>query len=99
MRTLSLGVFLALLLAAPGTASAEEAVASAPPPVVNERALFTAEDLLKEMDEAGVSGAILHPPRAWAPTRNKVPACLPPRSAARCFPFPTRPDWSISRRR
>ncbi len=32
---------------------------------------FTAEDLLKEMDEAGVSGAILHPPRAWAPLSNE----------------------------
>jgi predicted TIM-barrel fold metal-dependent hydrolase len=33
--------------------------------------LFTAEELIKEMDEAGVDGALLHPP-SWDPQSNEV---------------------------
>ena len=28
---------------------------------------FTAEELLQEMDEAGVDAALIHPPRGWDP--------------------------------
>jgi predicted TIM-barrel fold metal-dependent hydrolase len=31
---------------------------------------FTAEELLKEMDEAGVDAAIIHPPGSWDPNSN-----------------------------
>ncbi|HEY2996176.1 MAG TPA: amidohydrolase family protein [Methylomirabilota bacterium] len=33
---------------------------------------FTADDLLKEMDEAGVNGAIIHPPASWDPNSNEL---------------------------
>jgi len=33
--------------------------------------LFTAEELIREMDEAGVDGALLHPP-SWDPQSNEV---------------------------
>ncbi len=31
---------------------------------------FTAEELLKEMDEAGVDAALIHPPASWDPNSN-----------------------------
>ena len=31
---------------------------------------FTEDDLLKEMDEAGVHGAVIHPPASWDPTQG-----------------------------
>ena len=33
---------------------------------------FTAEEALKEMDEAGVSAALIHPPYSWDPTSNQL---------------------------
>src|SRR6202020_3659971 len=33
-------------------------------------ASFTAEELLKEMDEAGVDAALIHPPLSWDPDSN-----------------------------
>jgi predicted TIM-barrel fold metal-dependent hydrolase len=33
---------------------------------------FTAEELLKEMDEAGVDAALIHPPGGWDPDSNAV---------------------------
>jgi predicted TIM-barrel fold metal-dependent hydrolase len=33
---------------------------------------FTAEELLKEMDEAGVDAALIHPPRGWDPDSNAL---------------------------
>ena len=33
---------------------------------------FTAEELLQEMDEAGVDAALIHPPRGWDPDSNAV---------------------------
>jgi predicted TIM-barrel fold metal-dependent hydrolase len=33
---------------------------------------FTAEDVLKEMDEAGVDAALIHPPLSWDPNSNAV---------------------------
>jgi predicted TIM-barrel fold metal-dependent hydrolase len=33
---------------------------------------FTAEELLKEMDEAGVDAALIHPPGGWDPNSNTV---------------------------
>ena len=32
---------------------------------------FTAEEALKEMDEAGVDAALIHPPYSWDPTRAR----------------------------
>jgi len=31
---------------------------------------FTKDDLLKKMDEAGVHGAVIHPPASWDPTQG-----------------------------
>jgi predicted TIM-barrel fold metal-dependent hydrolase len=42
---------------------------------------FTAEELLAEMDEAGVAAALLHPPSGWDPDANTVAV-----AAARKFP-------------
>jgi predicted TIM-barrel fold metal-dependent hydrolase len=33
---------------------------------------FTADDALKEMDEAGVDAAVIHPPRGWDPNANEL---------------------------
>jgi predicted TIM-barrel fold metal-dependent hydrolase len=33
---------------------------------------FTAEELLAEMDEAGVDGGLIHPPASWDPNANSV---------------------------
>ena len=33
---------------------------------------FTKDDLLKEMDEAGVDGAVIHPPASWDPNSNEL---------------------------
>jgi len=33
---------------------------------------FTAEELLAEMAEAGVDGALIHPPFSWDPTSNAL---------------------------
>ena len=33
---------------------------------------FTKDDLLKEMDEAGVDGAVIHPPASWDPSSNEL---------------------------
>ena len=35
-------------------------------------AKFTAEELLREMDEAGVDAALIHPPRSWDPDSNAL---------------------------
>ena len=32
---------------------------------------FTAEEVLKEMDEAGVDAALIHPPDGWDPTPRR----------------------------
>ena len=33
---------------------------------------FTKDELLKEMDEAGVDAAVIHPPSSWDPTSNEL---------------------------
>jgi predicted TIM-barrel fold metal-dependent hydrolase len=33
---------------------------------------FTQDDLLKEMDEAGVDAAVIHPPASWDPSSNEL---------------------------
>ena len=33
---------------------------------------FSAEECLKEMDEAGVDAALIHPPMSWDPTSNAL---------------------------
>src|SRR6201985_2140259 len=33
---------------------------------------FTAEEVLREMDEAGVDAALIHPPRGWDPDSNAL---------------------------
>ena len=33
---------------------------------------FTAEEVLKEMDEAGVDAALIHPPSSWDPDSNAL---------------------------
>ena len=33
---------------------------------------FTTEEALKEMDEAGVDAALIHPPYSWDPTSNQL---------------------------
>jgi predicted TIM-barrel fold metal-dependent hydrolase len=33
---------------------------------------FTAEQCLKEMDEAGVDAALIHPPYSWDPDSNQL---------------------------
>ena len=35
-------------------------------------AAFTKDDLLKEMDEAGVDAAVIHPPASWDPNSNAL---------------------------
>jgi predicted TIM-barrel fold metal-dependent hydrolase len=49
------------------------------PPVSNHRQVqsFSAEELLAEMAEAGVDGALIHPPFSWDPTSNalSIEAC------------------------
>jgi predicted TIM-barrel fold metal-dependent hydrolase len=35
-------------------------------------AAFTKDDLLKEMDAAGVDAAVIHPPASWDPTSNEL---------------------------
>ncbi|HTR82909.1 MAG TPA: amidohydrolase family protein [Reyranella sp.] len=49
------------------------------PPVSNHRQVtsFSAEELLAEMTEAGVDGALIHPPFSWDPTSNalSIKAC------------------------
>jgi predicted TIM-barrel fold metal-dependent hydrolase len=49
------------------------------PPVSNHRQIqsFSAEELLAEMAEAGVDGALIHPPFSWDPTSNalSIEAC------------------------
>jgi predicted TIM-barrel fold metal-dependent hydrolase len=42
---------------------------------------FTAEELLKEMDEAGVDAALIHPPASWDPDSNALAI-----EAARAYP-------------
>src|SRR5437762_13368023 len=32
---------------------------------------FTKDELLKEMDEAGVDAAVIHPPTSWDPNANE----------------------------
>jgi predicted TIM-barrel fold metal-dependent hydrolase len=34
--------------------------------------VYSKDDLLKEMDEAGVDGAIIHPPASWDPSSNEL---------------------------
>ena len=33
---------------------------------------FSKDDLLKEMDEAGVDAAVIHPPSSWDPDSNEL---------------------------
>ena len=33
---------------------------------------FTKDELLKEMDEAGVDAAVIHPPASWDPNANEL---------------------------
>ena len=42
---------------------------------------FTAEELLTEMDEAGVDAALIHPPASWDPDSNALAI-----EAARTYP-------------
>src|SRR5258708_4231524 len=42
---------------------------------------FTAEECLKEMDEAGVDAALIHPPYSWDPDSNALAV-----EAARKYP-------------
>src|SRR3989442_6569950 len=35
-------------------------------------ASFTKDDLLKEMDAAGVDAAVIHPPTSWDPNANEL---------------------------
>ena len=35
-------------------------------------AAFTADELLKEMDETGVNAAVIHPPASWDPNSNEL---------------------------
>ena len=46
--------------------------ASGKPTNANHRQVerFSKDDLLKEMDEAGVHGAVIHPPTSWDPTQG-----------------------------
>ena len=52
---------------------------------------FTAEEILQEMDEAGVDAALIHPPRGWDPDSNAlaIEAVENIRTAS--------PSWAISR--
>jgi predicted TIM-barrel fold metal-dependent hydrolase len=43
-----------------------------PAPNHRQVADFTADDALKEMDEAGVDAAVIHPPRGWDPNANEL---------------------------
>jgi predicted TIM-barrel fold metal-dependent hydrolase len=47
---------------------------SGPPtnPAHRQVPVFTKDELLKEMDEAGVDAAVIHPPTSWDPTSNEV---------------------------
>ena len=42
---------------------------------------FTAEEALREMDEAGVDAALIHPPGSWDPSSNTLAV-----EAARKYP-------------
>ena len=57
---------------------------------------FLVEDAIRGMDEAGVDGAILHPPTSWDPCANEqaVEAVLayPKRFAILGYPPLDRPD-------
>ena len=33
---------------------------------------YSADDLLREMDEAGVHAAVIHPPASWDPDANEL---------------------------
>ena len=35
-------------------------------------AVFSKDDLLREMDEAGVDPAVIHPPASWDPNSNEL---------------------------
>ncbi len=41
-------------------------------PAHRQISLFTVDDLLKEMDEADVDSAVIHPP-GWDPNSNQMP--------------------------
>ncbi len=41
---------------------------------------FSADDLLKEMDEAGVDAAVIHPP-GWDPTSGQLAVAPVPRES------------------
>ena len=57
---------------------------------------YLAEDAIRDMDEAGVDGAILHPPASWDPNSNEqaVEAVLahPKRFAILGYPPVERPE-------
>ena len=55
---------------------------------------FTAEELLKEMDEAGVDAALIHPPRSWDPNSNALAI-----EAAQEISRPLRRHGSVRARR
>src|SRR5258705_625599 len=40
---------------------------------------YSADDLLAEMDEAGVHGAVIHPPASWDPDSNELAVEAAPR--------------------
>ena len=52
---------------------------------------YSADDLLREMDEAGVHAAVIHPPASWDPDANELAveaARRPPARHALRGPFP-----------
>src|SRR5258705_8770656 len=55
---------------------------------------YSADDLLAEMDEAGVHGAVIHPPASWDPDSNELAveaARRPPDPLAILRNFPLHP--------
>ena len=52
---------------------------------------FSAEECLKEMDEAGVDAALIHPPSGWDPDANAFAI-----EAAKKYPGPLRDHGPVS---
>ncbi len=63
---------------------------------------FSADDLLKEMDEAGVDAAVIHPPR-WDPNSGPlaIEAARPEvnhvRESVYANPWPSPANWACGR--
>src|SRR5262249_44846785 len=58
---------------------------------------YTKDDLLKEMDEAGVNAALIHPPASWDPSSNELAveaARRPPDRLAHLGNLPPAPPAS-----